>query len=124
MKYFSVLFLVFIVAVVILADYGSLPHSIRVLYDFPNGDKVGHFILFGLLNFFLIRAFLASIPNRSRSQVVVSTSLILILCITLEEWSQQYFSPRTFDLLDLLASYIGLASGAWVAWKWRISKQV
>lgn len=124
MKYIGIIFLVFIIFVIVLADIGGLPASIRALYRFPNGDKAGHFILFGLLNFFLIRAFLASIPNRSRSQVVVSTSLILILCITLEEWSQQYFSARTFDLLDLLASYIGLASGAWVAWKWRISKPV
>jgi VanZ family protein len=117
MKYISILFLIFIIAVIILADSGSLPPSIRALYRFPNGDKVGHFILFGLLDFFIIRAFLSSLSTRSRSRVIVSISLILVLLIALEEWSQQFFSTRTFDLLDLMASYFGLAVGGWAAWR-------
>ena len=122
MKYISGLFLVFIIAVIVLADKGSLPPSIRALYRFPNGDKVGHFILFGLLNFIFIQAFLSSFPNQSRGLMTVSISLILALFIALEEWSQQFFPTRTFDLLDLLASYIGVIVGAWSAWKWRIPK--
>jgi VanZ family protein len=119
MKYVSALFLIFIIAVIILADRGSLPPSIRALYRFPNGDKVGHFILFGLLDFFLVRAFLSSYPNQPRGRVTVSISLILALFIALEEWSQQFFSTRTLDLLDLLAGYFGVTIGGWVAWKWR-----
>ncbi len=122
MKYISALFLIFIIAVIILADGGNLPPSIRLLYRFPHGDKAGHFILFGLLDFFLIRTFLSSFPNRPRVWVAVSTSLILALFIALEEWSQQYFSARTYDLFDLLASYLGLAIGGWAAWKWRVLK--
>jgi polysaccharide biosynthesis protein VpsQ len=119
MKYFSVLFLVFIVAVVILADYGSLPHSIRVLYDFPNGDKVGHFILFGLLDFFLTRAFFSSFPSKPRGWVALSVGLILALGIALEEFSQKFFATRTFDLLDLLASYAGIVIFAFLALSWK-----
>jgi len=124
MKYISTLFLIFIIVVIVLADTGNLPPSIRALYRFPNGDKVGHFILFGLLNFFIIRAFLSSLPTRSRSGVTVSISLILALLIAFEEWSQQYFSARTFDLVDLLASYIGLVIGAWSALKWHMPNRV
>ena len=72
MKYISALFLVFIIVVIILADMGSLPHSITAIYDFPNGDKLGHFILFGLLDFFLTRAFLPSLPGRSPKLVLSS----------------------------------------------------
>lgn len=116
MKVLSVIFLAFILAVIILADMGEIPASIHALYRFPYGDKVGHFILFGLLNFFLTRAFLSSQPNRRRKLAAVSTGLILAMFIALEEWSQQFFSTRTFDLLDLLASYLGLALGGWLAW--------
>jgi VanZ family protein len=115
MKYISSIFLIFIVAVIILADNGSLPHSIRAIYDFPNGDKVGHFILFGLLSFFIIRAFLSSFPSKPRGRVALSIGLILALFIALEEWSQQFFSTRTFDLVDLLASYAGVVIFAFLA---------
>ena len=117
MKYISVLFLVFIIAVIVLADNGSLPHSLRAIYDFPNGDKLGHFILFGLLDFFITRAFLSSFPSKSRCRVTLSIGLILAIFIAIEEWSQQFFSARTFDLLDLLASCIGVIVGGWAAYK-------
>ncbi|MDO9300127.1 MAG: VanZ family protein [Anaerolineales bacterium] len=115
MKYVAAVFFVFIIAVIVLADNGSLPLSIRALYDFPNGDKVGHFILFGLLNFFLTRAFLSSFPSKSRGWVTVSIGLILALLIALEEFSQYFFSTRAFDLLDLLASYAGIVAFAFLA---------
>ena len=117
MKYIAIIFFVFIVAVIILADTGHMPRFIRTIYDFPNGDKLGHFILFGLLNFFLARAFLSSFPSRPRGWVTLSVGLILALLIALEEFSQKFFAKRTFDLIDLLASYLGLLVGGWVALK-------
>ena len=122
MKCISVLFFVFIIAVIVLADMGSLPHSITAIYDFPNGDKLGHFILYGLLNFFITRAFLSSPLSKSRGWVTLSIGLILALFITLEEWSQQFFSTRTFDLIDLSASYLGLLVGGWMAYKINVPK--
>jgi hypothetical protein len=50
MKWLALVFSVFILAVIVGADMGTLLHAIRALYDFPNGDKVGHFVLFGLLS--------------------------------------------------------------------------
>ena len=117
MKYIAFLFLVFIIVVVVLADTGNLPHSIRAIYDFPNGDKLGHFILFGLLDFFLTLAFLSSRLPKSRGWVTLSVGLTLALFIALEEFSQKFFANRTFDLIDLLASYLGLLVGGWVAYK-------
>lgn len=122
MKYIAVFFLIFIIAVVVLADTGNLPHSIRALYDFPNGDKLGHFILFGLLDFFLARAFLSSFPSRPRGWVTLSIGLTLALLIALEEWSQKLFSTRTFDLMDLSAGYLGLLVGGWAAYKTNVPK--
>ncbi len=117
MKYISVLFFIFVIAIIILADRGSLPPFIRSIYDFENGDKLGHFILFGFLTFFITRTFLSSLPSKSRSWVTLSVGLILALGIALEEFSQQYFSTRTFDLIDLLASFLGVLVGGWAAYK-------
>ena len=117
MKYIAVLFSIFIIAVIILADNDALPHSIRVIYDFPNGDKLGHFMLFGLLKFFITRAVFASRPSKSRNWVSLSIGLTLAVLIALEEYSQQFFSARTFSLLDLLASYAGLLVGGWMAFE-------
>jgi polysaccharide biosynthesis protein VpsQ len=122
MKYFAVVFFVFVIAVIVLADHGSLPHSIRALYDFPYGDKVGHFFLFGALTFFLTRAFLSSFPSKSRGWVAFSIGLILALLIALEEWSQQFFLTRTVDVLDLLASYAGIVAFAFLAVYWGKSR--
>lgn len=117
MKYLAVLFTLFIIAIIVLADKNALPPFIRAIYDFPNGDKVGHFILFGLLNFILTLTFLRALPNHARSRVALLVGLILALAITLEEFSQRYFSSRTFDLVDLAASFLGLLVGGWVAFK-------
>jgi VanZ family protein len=119
MKYISALFFIFIIAVIILADTGRLPHSIRAIYDFPNGDKLGHFILFGLLDFFITRAFFSSYPSKPRGWAAFSIGLILAILIGFEEWSQQFFSNRTSDVVDLLASYAGVATFAFLAVIWK-----
>ncbi len=117
MKHISILFTIFIIVIIILADNGNIPPFIRSIYDFENGDKLGHFILYGLLTFFITRTFFSALPSKSRSWVTLSIGLILALGIALEEFSQQYFSARTFDLIDLLASFLGVLVGGWVAFK-------
>jgi VanZ family protein len=119
MKYISAFLFIFCVAVIVLADSGNLPRPIRALYDFPNGDKLGHFILFGILTFFTTRAFLSAFPSKSRSLVALSIGLVLALLIGLEEFSQKFFSTRTFDLIDLLASYAGIITFTFLAVYWR-----
>lgn len=117
MKYIAILFSIFILVIIILADQGSIPDFIKVIYDFPNGDKLGHFILFGLLNFFITLAVLRALPLQRPKRVALSIGLILVLLIGVEEYSQKLFEKRTFDLIDLSASYIGLIVGGWVALK-------
>ena len=117
MRYFAALFLAFIIGLIVLADADLLPDFINAIYDFPNGDKVGHFVLYGLLNFFITRAFLSSLPTRRGSWVTLSVGLILALFVALEEFSQKYFDSRTFSYLDLFASFLGVIVGGWVAYK-------
>ncbi|HQV63947.1 MAG TPA: VanZ family protein [Anaerolineales bacterium] len=122
MRYFAALFLAFIIGLIVLADADLLPDFINAIYDFPNGDKVGHFILYGLLNFFITRAFLSSLPTRRGGWVTLSVGLILALFVALEEFSQIFFVARTFSLLDLTASLLGIIVGGWVAYKTNVPK--
>ena len=114
MKYITILIAVFIIAIIILADRGQLG-LIGFIYDFPYGDKVGHFLLFGMLNFFTTLTFIHALPHRNPKLVTVSIGLTLALFIGIEEYSQRFFAHRTFDLVDLTASYVGLIVGGWIA---------
>lgn len=122
MRYFAALFLAFIIGLIVLADADLLPDFINAIYDFPNGDKVGHFVLYGLLNFFITRTFLSALPTRRGGWVTLSVGLILALFVALEELSQMFFSARTFSLLDLTASLLGIIVGGWVAYKTNVPK--
>lgn len=118
MKVLAALFALFILAVIVLADMGRLGF-LRGLYDFPFGDKVGHFILYGILSFLLNLTFLRSRPSLNSKRPAIILTLILALLIATEELSQRYFASRTFSMSDLLFGYSGVALGAWLAWKYR-----
>jgi VanZ family protein len=108
MKKLALLFTVFIMLIIILADAGVLSRYLGFLYDFPYGDKAGHFILYGILTLLINLSLFRSYPDQGRSVLAVKCGLTLALLIGLEEFSQKFFSRRTFDLVDLSFSYLGL----------------
>lgn len=116
MKILAVLFSIFIIVVIILADLGSLGFLKR-LYDFPYGDKLGHFTLYGILSFLILFAVLRSCQYTDSRRAAVYIPFILALLITTEEVSQVFIANRTFSLLDLAFSCAGTFLGAWLAWK-------
>ncbi len=114
MKKWAVLFAVFILAVVVLADTRHLGFMGR-LYDFPYGDKVGHFVLFGLLNLLVTLAAFERWPKRQPRWLALRVSAVLAILIGLEELSQRLFPSRQSSIWDLGASYLGVAVFAWLA---------
>ncbi len=116
MKTITVLFALFIVLIIILADMGKLG-ILGFLNQIPFGDKAGHFILYGILTLLLDLTFIQARPDSSRKLLVLRIALILSLLIGLEEYSQQFFAKRTFDLVDLAFSYFGVIFFSWLALK-------
>ena len=116
MKWWAAAFGVFLITIVVLADAHHLGFLTR-LYDFPYGDKVGHFLIFGLLSLLVNLAVLERRPAQERRRAVLRTSIVLALLIGLEEFSQRWFPGRTSSWTDLAASYLGVASFAWAALK-------
>ena len=115
MKWLAILFTFFILLVILLADMGVLNRYVGFVYEFPYGDKAGHFILYGLLALFLALALFRARPGLSRRRIAGECGLVLALLIGLEEFSQLFFSSRTFDLVDLTFSYLGVAFFSWAA---------
>jgi VanZ family protein len=121
MKWMAVLFGVFIIGIIILANMGLLD-ILGFVNAIPYGDKAGHFILYGILTFLIDRSFLpAKTGNHSPALepgpklIVLRIALILALLIGLEEFSQRYFENRTSDWVDLLFSFLGVAFFSWLA---------
>jgi len=116
MKWLTVLFTGFIILIIVLADQGQL-RILKIINQIPFGDKAGHFILYGILTLLIDLTCIHAVPNRSPKLVVITSGLILALLIGLEEYSQQYFPKRTFDLVDLTFSYLGVIFFSWLALK-------
>ena len=116
MRRLAVLFLILILVIIVAADRGMIPSFIRAIYNFPNGDRVGHFALYGILAFLLASAFPRPAQlGRLSAPIVI---LVLLAFAALEEYSQQFFSTRTSDLVDLTCSFLGILSGAFLAARW------
>ena len=116
MKWLTLFFTLFILLIIILADHGKLGFF-GVINQIPYGDKAGHFILYGILTLLLDLTLIRVLPNRSPKRVVVLMGLILALIIGLEEYSQQFFAKRTYDVVDLTFSYLGVLFFSWRAMK-------
>lgn len=107
-KLIAFLFVLFILVIAYWADTDSMPEVIKALIRFPNGDRLGHFVLYGLLAFLLAWAF----PKRSwllrqRGWFPVG-SLVAVVGAALEEISQLFFVNRTADLVDLGCGLLGI----------------
>jgi len=114
MKYLAILFTLFIILIIILADLGQLGF-LKILNQIPFGDKIGHFVLYGILTLLIDLTFARALPHPSRKLIIFRIALILILLIGIEEYSQQFFAKRTFDLVDLAFSYLGVIFFSWLA---------
>ena len=116
MKWITLLFALFILLIIILANTGNLG-ILAMVYRIPFGDKLGHFILYGILVLLINLTLFRRYPSQSRNWLVLVSGLTLALLIGFEEFSQRSFSNRTFDLMDLSASYLGLIFFSWLAVK-------
>ncbi len=103
--------------IVVLADTSNAG-ALKGLYAFPHGDKAGHAAIYGVLALLVLIAAERLLPGRI---AVVGAVMALTVLIGIEELSQVWVGSRTADALDLVASYLGVATAAvvWVAFQSR-----
>ena len=105
------LYFLLLLTIILLADTGYLP--VKQLSKIPYYDTIGHFILYGIASFLSHRAF-----NR-KMLVIFNLPLplgpLIFSGFTVIEEMLQYFLPnRTFSLIDMGASLLGIVLFYWV----------
>jgi len=99
------LYCVFIGVVLLTADLGLMPNVIG-----DSGlDKIGHFILIGIFAWLFNSAFRLGEISLVGLRIFVGT-IVVVTVVTLEEVAQLWIHTRRFELIDLLADYLGIAA--------------
>lgn len=107
-KRITILYLILIVLIIVVANQGDYIYYLKTLVDLiPYGDKWGHFILMGLLAFF-VNLLLTCEKFQLFKLSFLKGSIIVFLFVTLEELSQIFIANRAFDWQDLLFDYLGI----------------
>jgi polysaccharide biosynthesis protein VpsQ len=115
------LFFLFLLFVIWAADAGQMPSLFHALYDFPNGDRVGHVVLYGVLSFLITLAFPRAV--RPRGFFLPVPIIALLIFSAAEECSQMLFASRTADPIDLACSFIGILIAYWAASFWMSARK-
>ncbi len=102
----TAVYIAFIILMIYWADIGLLPVT-AWSHQLPMSDKLGHFLLIGLLAL-LFNLSLKCHCWQWKKHSFLSGSSILIIVVVLEEILQFFIPLRTFDWGDLAADFLGI----------------
>lgn len=109
------LFVPFMVTIVCLKNAGLGGPFFSFFGQLPYHDKIGHFVLMGVLAFLAVGAIAPGLPiplGKATQRIII----VLLVIIGLEELSQGLFPQRTLTFSDFLFSISGATSGGWLAY--------
>ncbi|MBC7797763.1 MAG: VanZ family protein [Pyrinomonadaceae bacterium] len=106
-KILAVIYFLVLVGIIVIANNPQTAPLLRFVRDLPFGDKIGHFCLMGGFSFLLNLVLSARTFPIWRIQFLLGTVIALVI-VTLEEFSQRWFKTRTFDVGDLLCDFAGI----------------
>ena len=120
--WYTTLYTFFLTALIVLDDMGKLRFLVRLMDNFPYGDKFVHFFLIGTLSFLANRTAMQLSPSQNAKRILLIMTSILLVIFAIEEASQSIFNRYpSFD--DLVASYAGIVTFALLAYQsWKRSK--
>lgn len=100
-------FFILIIWIIYNANVGNQIFLFKAVNHIPFRDKMGHFILFGILTWCLNFGFNYRRINLLSKKFFLGTTLVTVF-VVIEEFSQVFIPLRSFDLVDLLADAIGI----------------
>jgi hypothetical protein len=108
-------FFIFITFIIYLADTANHNFAFRLIGNIPYGDKLMHGLLYGVM------ALLLNYGLNFRSKKIIGFNMqigaiIVLVFATIEEITQYWLPSRTFDLVDLLADFVGVILFSLVTW--------
>lgn len=101
-----------------MADSGTENILFDLIKSVPQGDKLAHLGLYGLLTVLL------NVALNFRALTIKTYPLqwgaVLVLTFALlEEMSQYFFPNRTLDMIDVIADVIGIVLFSYASLRWR-----
>ena len=100
-------FTAFLAWLIHVANTGGHNILLDFANDIPNGDKIGHFFLMGILAY-LVNLLLECKSFKIGGLSLLKGSIIVGFCVIVEEFTQQFIPTRTFSYLDLLSDFLGI----------------
>jgi len=107
MKWLTISFIVLVILIIIIADLGLGNVFFPFLYRIPLADKIGHFVLMGILSY-LVNSFMKVRKIKILTADVLLGSLLVLVVVTVEEFSQILLQYRSFSLTDLVCDCAGI----------------
>jgi len=120
-KWLTGAFIIVLFLIVVIANLGLGSTYFPFIYSIPGLDKIGHFLLMGVLSFLINLLFKAKRIQISSLDILLG-SLVVILVVTLEELSQLFLIFRAFSWVDLVFDFGGVFLGGQLA-AWLIKRQ-
>jgi len=114
MKWITAGFILFLILIVIVADLGLGLSYFPFIYKIPWGDKLGHFFLMGILSF-LVNYVLNTRKVKIFSIYYLLGNIVVIVIVTIEEFSQIFLEFRAFSIVDLIFDYLGIVLFGYIA---------
>lgn len=115
-KRLAFFFALFILTIILLADFGFLRPVLFLVSRVDYLDKILHFLLIGTLTFLVSSALVEALPSLNPKWVLLSAVFILAVVFTLEEISQGPIRGRDASWADLAANYAGILVFGGLAW--------
>ena len=103
----ALIYFLAIVGFLLLVDFGFLPNIGNPENSLPFVDKVGHFLMCGILAL-LVNAALIRQNRWSLLRALTIGTLIVLIGSTLEEYSNLLTIHRRWSWGDLAANYLGV----------------
>ena len=113
-KIILLFYFLFICWIIYSADLGHTNDLILLSKAVPYGDKVAHFLLYGILAFLLNLA-LNLRPIKFKEFSLQLGAVIVLTFAVLEEFTQILLANRNFELVDILMDILGIALFSWIS---------
>src|SRR5262245_50474998 len=95
-KILTICYVLILAGIILVADRKSTAYLLDFIRWVPYGDKVGHFVLMGILSYWVNVLLQLRTIGFGKVRYLLGSIIVLGL-VTIEEFSQLFFPGRTFD---------------------------
>lgn len=106
-KIITVIYVLILAGIIFLANSRGTRYLLNFVGNIPFGDKIGHFLLMGILSFLINLTLQCRSIGIGKLKYLLGSILVLLI-VSIEEFSQIFVRGRTFDLYDLIADTAGI----------------